>query len=298
MKSAGDCARTEKMETSMSLVLALIATVAVTCNAYELCGTAPMRQRQFADGSKSTEVMPAHWPWNAGIHTIAKFRPEQYCSGALITDQHVVTAAHCVDKRTSDGIRVHLGSWRRSALDEGEIALSVEEMCIHQNYSGTENDIAVLKLAQPINFKTGIRPVCLPARNEHLPKDSEAYTTGWTVRKGKPNRRSRRTLQELKLTLLNKNKCAKSFDVSLSEDILCASHDYGSLCEGDSGAPVMQNIAGRWFLQGVLSGGPPKCGDPTLPMVFTRVASFVDNFINAYLGARTESQKAKVCTLK
>ncbi|KAK8757882.1 hypothetical protein V5799_004485 [Amblyomma americanum] len=280
-------------KSARAFALATLATLALTCNAYQLCGTAPMRQ-----GTAFSEVTPSHWPWNAAIHTIAKFRPEQYCSGALINDRHVVTAAHCVDKRRSDGLRVHLGSWRRNVLDEGEVALPVKELCIHQNYSGSANDIAIIKLAEPVEFTSRIRPICLPRRNEHLPKDSEAYTTGWSARKGKPTRRTRRTLQELKLTLMNKMKCVNSFDVILSEDVLCAPHDYGSLCEGDSGAPVMQNVGGQWFLQGVLSGGPATCGDPTLPMVFTRIASFVDNFITAYLKARTESQKVAICTLK
>ncbi|KAH8039573.1 hypothetical protein HPB51_007557 [Rhipicephalus microplus] len=120
---------------------------------YRLCGTAPTREDHYADGAtSSSKVSPVHWPWNAAIHTIAKFRPEQYCAGALISDQHVLTAAHCIDKRTSDGIRVHLGSWRRSTLDKGEVAMSVKEMCIHQNYSGSANDIAIITLAQPVNF--------------------------------------------------------------------------------------------------------------------------------------------------
>lgn len=290
---------TENMEVSVCLVAVMITLPLVAGNEYRLCGTAPTREDHYADGAtSSSEVSPVHWPWNAAIHTIAKFRPEQYCAGALISDQHVLTAAHCIDKRTSDGIRVHLGSWRRSTLDKGEVAMSVKEMCIHQNYSGSANDIAIITLAQPVNFTTAISPVCLPYRKETFPTDSEAYTAGWTARPRKGYRRMRRSLKELKLTLLSKNSCLKHFDIVLADDVLCAPHDGGSLCEGDSGAPIMQNIGGHWFLQGVLSGGPPTCGDSTLPMVFTRVASFMENFINPYFKAKSRDAKKKFCTLK
>lgn len=304
MKRTAECVgsartATENMESHVCLVVVLIALPLVACNEYQLCGTAPRRAKEYTDGAtSSSEVSPVRWPWNAAIHTIAKFRPEQYCAGALISNQHVLTAAHCIDKRTSDGIRVHLGSWRRSTLDKGELATSVKEMCIHQNFSGSTNDIAIITLAQPVNFTTAIRPVCLPYRKETLPTDSEAYTAGWTARPRKANRRTRRSLKELKLTLLSKNTCLKYFDIALSDDVLCAPHDGGSLCEGDSGAPIMQNIGGNWFLQGVLSGGPPTCGDSTLPMVFTRVASFMDNFINPYFKAKSREAKKKFCTLK
>ncbi|XP_037564466.1 chymotrypsinogen B-like [Dermacentor silvarum] len=287
------------MEVNVCIAVVVLAVSLLTCDGYQLCGTAPTKVKQNADGTAPTsQVSPVHWPWNAAIHTIAKFRPEQYCGGALITDQHVLTAAHCIDKRTSDGIRIHLGSWRRSTLDKDELAMPVKEMCIHHNFSGSTNDIAVITLAQPVNFTSAIRPVCLPYRKETFPTDSEAYTAGWTARPRKEHRRTRRSLQELKLTLLNKNKCLKYFDIALSEDVLCALHDGGSLCEGDSGAPIMQNIGGHWFLQGILSGGPPTCGDSTLPMVFTRVASFMDNFIHPYLSAKTRDAKTKFCILK
>ncbi|XP_077535565.1 chymotrypsin-like protease CTRL-1 [Haemaphysalis longicornis] len=284
------------MEASTNLIMAVVATVAWSSND-PMCGTASVRTRLYADSTTSKDVTPVRWPWNAAIHTSSRFRPEQYCGGALITRQHVLTAAHCIDQMDPDGIRIHLGSWRRSELDNGEIAVPVKEMCIHQNFTGDHDDIAIIKLAQPVNFTTTIRPVCLPERKEHLPTDSEAYATGWTIRKTKETHRTRKMLQELKMRLMNVHQCVKSFDVSLYEESLCAPHDYGSLCEGDSGAPAMQKIDGHWFLQGILSGGPPVCGDVTLPMVFTRVASYLDTFINPYLRANTYNRKMQVCTL-
>ncbi|XP_077507945.1 chymotrypsin-like elastase family member 2A [Amblyomma americanum] len=282
------------MEAGLNLILAVASTLAWTSND-PLCGTASVKRSDYYIFDASEEVAPVRWPWNAAIHTSSSFRPEQYCGAALFTDQHVLTAAHCVDEVSTDAMRVHLGSWRRSLLDDGEIAVPVKEICVHRNYSGTGNDIAIIKMAYPVNFTRTIRPVCLPERKGQFPTDSEAFATGWTVIKRKETERSKRVLRELKMKLMNEHRCARYFDVSLPEEVLCAGHDYGSLCEGDSGAPLMQNVAGQWFLQGVLSGGPFNCGDKAFPMVFTRVASFVQSFINPYLRSKTYNRKAQVC---
>ncbi|KAL1466141.1 hypothetical protein MTO96_042921, partial [Rhipicephalus appendiculatus] len=101
-----------------------------------MCGTASVTTRHYAGVTTSKEVTPVRWPWSVAIHTSSRFRPEQFCGGALITEQHILTAAHCVDEAALGAVRVHLGSWRRNLLDNGEIAVPVKEMCIHQNYTG------------------------------------------------------------------------------------------------------------------------------------------------------------------
>ncbi|KAH6932097.1 hypothetical protein HPB50_002852 [Hyalomma asiaticum] len=62
-----------------------------------MCGTASVTTKPYAGVTGSKEVTTVRWPWNVAIHTSSRFRPEQFCGGALITDQHVLTAAHCVE---------------------------------------------------------------------------------------------------------------------------------------------------------------------------------------------------------
>lgn len=92
-----------------------------------------------------------------------------YCGGAVITDRHVLTAAHCVERLTKEEIAVRLGEYDFRSLNETRIRdFNVTEMRIHVDYSNIlyENDIAVLKLDRPTIFNSYIWPVCMPPYGE------------------------------------------------------------------------------------------------------------------------------------
>lgn len=57
--------------------------------AFEGCGLST-RQQSRVLGARPAN--PREWPWMASV-TPEGF--EQYCGGVLITDRHVLTAAHC-----------------------------------------------------------------------------------------------------------------------------------------------------------------------------------------------------------
>ena len=46
-------------------------------------------------------------------------------------------------------------------------------------------------------------------------------------------------------------------------------------CHGDSGSPVQLKYGNEIFVVGITSFGPPICGDPKYPGVYTDVKSFL-----------------------
>ena len=64
-------------------------------------------------------------------------------------------------------IKVRLGEYDFGDTDNDERTFSLSWMKIHENYDAAtyENDIAILKLSQNVQFTNNIRPACLPEQD-------------------------------------------------------------------------------------------------------------------------------------
>ncbi|XP_037729868.1 thrombin-like enzyme CPI-enzyme 2 [Drosophila subpulchrella] len=98
------------------------------------------------DGSSSS-------PWLAEIRTPFKL----ICSGTLITNQYVLTAASCIKNKRQ--IVVHLGN------NDGDSFQSfpVKKVYIHRSYSEItkDNNIGLIKLDAVVEYSANIRPICI-----------------------------------------------------------------------------------------------------------------------------------------
>lgn len=72
-----------------------LAPIATTSAAKKGCGEL-MKQAIRIVGGQPADV--GEWPWMAAL---LRDKTDQYCGGVLVTDQHILTASHCVDKYVS-----------------------------------------------------------------------------------------------------------------------------------------------------------------------------------------------------
>ncbi|NXS20582.1 OVCH2 protein, partial [Mystacornis crossleyi] len=102
---------------------------------------------------------------------------------------------------------------------------SVKQYIIHPSFNETtlDSDIALLQLAEPLEFNPSVLPVCLPAEEEVLQPSKMCVVTGW----GAPeeDREKGKKLQQLEVPILPPDVC-QSYYINLpnkvTQRMICA----------------------------------------------------------------------------
>lgn len=180
--------------------------------------------------------------------------------------------------------------------------LDIKEVLIHPNYSRitSDNDIALLRLAEPATLSKTIVPICLPndglAERELTQAGQETVVTGWGYQtdKDKDGRRNRTSiLTFIRIPVAPRNDCIQAMNHVVSENMLCAGiiGDNRDACDGDSGGPMVVFFRGTWFLVGLVSWGE-GCGQLNNYGVYTKVSRYLE-WINSYIGSKDTSPKGQ-----
>ncbi|NWU96699.1 OVCH2 protein, partial [Upupa epops] len=226
------------------------------------------------------EAVPHSWPWQVSVQVF----DEHICGGAVLTKEWVVTAAHCLHYKESHR---HLWMVVTGIHDlreqENRQERSVRQYVIHPNFNKTtmDFDIALLQLAEPLEFNHYVRPVCLPT--EKIVQPSQVcIVTGWGTQEG--DREKGKKLHQLEVPILVLDVC-QSYYINLprkvTQRMICAGfplEEGKDSCTGDSGGPLVcpsEDNSGFYTLHGITSWGL-GCGRKSYPGVYTNVGGFVD----------------------
>ncbi|KAH8413554.1 hypothetical protein KR009_012273 [Drosophila setifemur] len=246
---------------------------------------------------------PHEFPWIAVLFKSGK----QFCGGSLITNSHILTAAHCVARMTSwdvTALTAHLGDYNiRTDFEVQHVSRRIKRLVRHKgfefstlvsniyirniyrilhpnylNYS-QHNDIAILTLSEPVPYTREIQPICLPTSSSQQSRSYSgqvATVAGWgSLRENGPQPS---ILQKVDIPIWANAECARKYGraapAGIIESMICAGQAAKDSCSGDSGGPMIINDGGRYTQVGIVSWGI-GCGKGQYPGVYTRVTSLL-----------------------
>ncbi|XP_034116861.1 chymotrypsin-2 [Drosophila nasuta] len=200
------------------------------------------------------------------------------CGGSIVSNQFVMTAAHCVAGRTASSLSVQYGVTNIAA--KGPNVVAVKRIIQHELYSPSDNyanDIALIQVAEPFEFdyKT-VAPVQLPTLNFATPQVEEGAAgelIGWGL--NATGGTIQTTLQRVGLKIYSDAECTSRHNGATDGRYhICGGVDEGGKgqCSGDSGGPLIYN--GQQV--GIVSWSIKPCTVAPYPGVYCKVSSYVE----------------------
>ena len=241
-------------------------------------------QPQVAGHPAENPAYTGQFPWH--VRLVAREpsgHQEHRCSGLIVTQWHILTAADCVWNTPPSMVFVRVADVRISVIDEGERDFAVSDIHVHHPRDGARlaDNVALLRLATPLQFDSHVQPACLPESGAGHSVFLQCDIAGW----GRANSSDilPDKLRSDTVPLASDEFCTAPevfADRFVRNKTVCSGPNrHGQLhsCRGDSGSGLtcLDKAAGRVLAFGLLAAGE-KQGCGRRAGIYAKLSGFVD----------------------
>ncbi|CAN7937922.1 unnamed protein product, partial [Ixodes hexagonus] len=236
-------------------------------------------------GGKDAE--PVEFPWQISLRRklpLINTDRGHTCGGSIISEQYVVTAAHCVDgKYTPKRCAVWKNKFTALRMRRIFLCSSFLQITKHPDWDrDTLNyDYAVLRLKTPLDFngqQKHLMPICLPEKDQSF-EGQNCTASGWGLTKDRQS--THQLILKADLPIVAHNVCKEyyeQYNEVHDNTMICAGPPEGGkgVCQANSGGPLQcARPDGRYVLAGATSWGV-VCAGEKMPGVFAKISPQVD----------------------
>jgi len=202
------------------------------------------------------------------------------CGATLISNCHLLTAAHCVMDREYPITGLYINAYRPyNSNDRVPFHFSsVEDIFVRSDYDDdlNINDISVIRMETCLNITE--YPPIEPANPFFSPTDGlEVDILGMGRQAEDSASGATKTLREAHVPFISPNTCKQYFPDRITDAMCCAGYANGGVdaCQGDSGSGLTYTNpdTSATVVLGIVSWGI-GCGRPGFPGVYVKVQYF------------------------
>ena len=266
----------------LTLLLACSSSLDVTPGAGDFAADDKIYGGSAPDSVHHEAVVGLHQLTSSSVYV------SPFCSGTLIAEDVVLTAAHCLDVAKG-------GKPKFQTMNPGQLAIYVgddpsqdilqhlyvvSETLIHPNYSrnSLQNDIALVRLSSAVTESAPVAnlPSSQAISNSDIGQDQNFAGFGQT----ETGSSGVKLQVDVPLGGLGCSVAGCPGSGNASTQVSYSQTSGDGTCFGDSGGPMFTDRAGTWYVSGITSYGDSSC---TVYGVSTKVDAY-ESWISDFVG--------------